>query len=315
MMLTASMVRMIKGAAASIILLLMTEPRGGNQEWLERYTGYTDKPVSAALSFLFENGMIVKTGDRGEYSYRLAGETMQLPLSLDQLGDGSQGDSIPDHNYPVDVLEITPIPEIKEIESEKYSDSPSLASGFNQNLESGIKPPPPGINAESENFRLNLAAIDQIGIREPARTRLARLKNITPRMIHYHCGTAGHLGRAIYRIEHGWTVPADWEPMDFAAGELQPSQPEPDPSRLEGVPEQIRIEWDAALAEAAGRLNRAEFSTWASCITLLGLDSGELVIGAGNPYAVTWLGQHLRPLLVDRLAFPVRFEVRHESPG
>ena len=57
MMLTASTVRAVKGAAASIILLLMVDPRGGNQEWLERYTGYTDKPVSAALSFLFENGM------------------------------------------------------------------------------------------------------------------------------------------------------------------------------------------------------------------------------------------------------------------
>src|SRR3990172_4739905 len=263
MMLTASMVRMIKGAAASIILLLMAEPRGGNQEWLERYTGYTDKPVSAALSFLFENGMIVKTGDRGEYSYRLAGETRQLPLSPDQLGDGSQGDSIPDHNSPVNVLEITPIPEIKEIESEKYSDSPSLASGFNQNLESGIKPPPPGINAESENFRLNLAAIDQIGIREPARTRLARLKNITPRLVQYHCGTAGHLGRAIYRIEHGWKVPADWHAMDFTSGDSELPQSEPTAeSQLEVIPEQIRAEWGAALADAAGRLNRAEFSTW-----------------------------------------------------
>lgn len=160
-MLTATTVRMVKGAAASIILLLMTEPRGGNQEWLERYTGYSDKPVSTALSFLLENGMIVKTGDRGEYSYRLAGETRQLPLSPDHLGDGSKDESIPDHNYPVDIFEISPISDAKgakEIESEKYSDSPSLASGFNQNLDSGIKPPPPGFNAESENFRLNLPA-------------------------------------------------------------------------------------------------------------------------------------------------------------
>ncbi|HWR66993.1 MAG TPA: hypothetical protein VN364_12830, partial [Bellilinea sp.] len=158
MMLTASMVRGLKGAAASIILLLMTEPRGGNQEWLERYTGYTDKPISAALSFLFENGMIVKTGDRGEYSYRLAGETRQLPLSLDQLGDGSQAESIPDQSLPGDVIEIVSME--TETESEKYSDSTSLASGFNQNPDSGINPPPPGFNTESEIFRLNLAAID-----------------------------------------------------------------------------------------------------------------------------------------------------------
>jgi len=311
MMLTASMVRMIKGAAASIILLLMTEPRGGNQEWLERYTGYTDKPISNALSFLLENGMIFKTGDRGEYSYRLAGGITQLPLSPDLLGDGLKDEPTPDDSNPVDVLEIAPVAAVDKIESEIFRLDP-LASRSNQNLEPGINPlaRDPG---QSEIFRLNLAAIDQFGIREPARTRLAKLKHVTPRLVQYHCAHADKLGQAIFRIEHNWKVPADWEPMDFSRGGTRPPEPKPIAPPLDAVPEQIRAEWGAAIAGLAGELNRAEFETWVRCITLIGLDAGELVIGANNPFAVDWLEQHVKRRLDERLGLEVRFEVRHES--
>jgi len=43
-------------------------------------------------------------------------------------------------------------------------------------------------------------------IREPARSRLARLAHVTPELIEYHCATAPNSGMAIYRIEHGWPV-------------------------------------------------------------------------------------------------------------
>jgi hypothetical protein len=50
-----------------------------------------------------------------------------------------------------------------------------------------------------------LAALDAGGIREPARSRLARCEHVTVELIEYHTQTAS-AGQAIYRIEHNWPV-------------------------------------------------------------------------------------------------------------
>lgn len=293
-MLTASAVRMVKGAAASIILLLMTEPRGGNQAWLERYTGYTDKPVNQALAFLLENGMIIRTGDRGEYAYRLAGNAMQLPLPVDQLVEPSGTE-----------------PTTNEIESEIFRLDP-LASRFNQNqeLEESIKPLARA-ETEPEIFRLNMQALDKAGIREPARSRLARLDHVTPQLIRYHCGAAPNPGLAIYRIEHRWRVPEGWiDPTPD--GEYRDAVPQP--SDLEPIPGELTIAFEDARNSLAGELSRADYETWVRSIFPAGVDGEILVIGAGNSMAVTWLEMHVKRRFDELMGSPTRFVVRNGSP-
>ncbi|HWR66100.1 MAG TPA: DnaA N-terminal domain-containing protein [Bellilinea sp.] len=100
--------------------------------------------------------------------------------------------------------------------------------------------------------------------------------------------------------------------MDCPGGGCEPIQAEPlDP--LEALPPALQVEWDAALGELGGEISRVDFQTWVSCTTPLGLDRGTLVIGTGNPFAATWLEQHVQPRLITRLGRPVRFEVRHGS--
>jgi hypothetical protein len=60
-----AVVKECKGAALSILVLLATNQQLGGgavtQEWLERHSGYTDKPVSQALAYLSETGRISRT--------------------------------------------------------------------------------------------------------------------------------------------------------------------------------------------------------------------------------------------------------------
>jgi len=58
---TNQMVRELKGPALSVVVLLILNPGGVSQEFLERSSGYTDKPISQALAYLAETGRIVKT--------------------------------------------------------------------------------------------------------------------------------------------------------------------------------------------------------------------------------------------------------------
>lgn len=90
---TNQMVRELKGPALSVVVLLILNPGGVSQEFLERSSGYTDKPISQALAYLRETGRIVKT--RAGWSL-IAG--LQLPLTyqeclpcgdnLDTIGQG-----------------------------------------------------------------------------------------------------------------------------------------------------------------------------------------------------------------------------------
>src|SRR5512139_3800537 len=72
------LVRELKGAPISIILVLGFAGQGVTQEWIERATGYTDKPVSQALAYLEEIGLV----DHTRAGWMLTGEARQLPLGL-----------------------------------------------------------------------------------------------------------------------------------------------------------------------------------------------------------------------------------------
>lgn len=308
-MLTAATVRMVKGAAASIILLLLIEPTGGNQDWLKRYTGYSDKTVSEALAFLIENGQIIRTGDRGVYSYRLASGVTQLPLSAEQLEE-SEIEESEIEALPEPETEPEPEPE-SEIESEILRlDDPLASSGFNQTLESGLIKPPAREQTETEKIRLKLEELDRHGIREPARSRLARLDYVTPRAIRYHCMTADNFGLAIYRIEHRWRVRDGW--IDPTPDEDIPPEAEPAADlQLASAPVDLAAKFTAVISDLAGELSRQDYETWVRNAAPAGMQDGCLVIGTGNQMAAAWLEEHIKKRLQDGIGAAVKFEVRN----
>lgn len=188
-MFTVSMVRLLKGCPLACVFALMIaqQDRLGAQgaEWLERATGYTDKPVSQALLFLQEQGVISRNG---RYLWQLCGEFVQLPLGRVQLLDGLEAKGVGN------------IPTHPSSSSSRYIDSNlSESTTTSQTLSA----------AESEKFRLDegvLAALDVAKIREPARSRLAGLEWVTVELIEYHMRTAEKPGLAIYRIKNNWPI-------------------------------------------------------------------------------------------------------------
>jgi hypothetical protein len=51
----------LKGAPLAILITLSLVRQPVTKEWLERTTGYTDKPASQALAYLTENGLALGT--------------------------------------------------------------------------------------------------------------------------------------------------------------------------------------------------------------------------------------------------------------
>lgn len=76
------MVRELKGAPLSILFALTIVQQRVSQAWLEGVTGYTDKTISTALSYLEEVGL----ADHTSAGWKLTGAAKQLPLPL-QLED------------------------------------------------------------------------------------------------------------------------------------------------------------------------------------------------------------------------------------
>lgn len=75
------MVRELKGAPLSILFALSIVHVRVSQAWLEGVTGYTDKPISSALSYLEEVGL----ADHTSSGWKLTGKAKQLPLPLEEL--------------------------------------------------------------------------------------------------------------------------------------------------------------------------------------------------------------------------------------
>ncbi len=70
--------RALKGAPLSCLFALMFANQPVGKAWLSRMTGYSDKPVAAALDYLFEMGYVTSNG-RYE-SWQINSQAIQLPL-------------------------------------------------------------------------------------------------------------------------------------------------------------------------------------------------------------------------------------------
>jgi hypothetical protein len=96
-----AVVKECKGAALSLLVLLETnrELGGGavTQEWLERHSGYTDKPVSQALAYLSETGRIAMTAAGWVLVPTPAPPPDPLPISKSEM---ERGNSAPPQSLP-----------------------------------------------------------------------------------------------------------------------------------------------------------------------------------------------------------------------
>lgn len=132
------LVRELKGAPLSIVLALQLA--GGvpvTQEWLERNTGYSDKPIAKGLAYLQEHGFVV----RGSSGWMLA-QAQQLPLPVEQVeaaDEAGETDAKPtdgrnysDSSINIKGLEVKESKEMININSagRKFSDSPDVGQAL-----------------------------------------------------------------------------------------------------------------------------------------------------------------------------------------
>ena len=110
------MVRELKGAPLSIIMVLSLVQQRVSQEYLERSTGYTDKPVSQALAYLQEIGLADHTRSGWQL---IKSDRIQLPLPLALEGE--------------EIEQAEPVPENKTVNelSRNISDSLKLEEEVN----------------------------------------------------------------------------------------------------------------------------------------------------------------------------------------
>jgi hypothetical protein len=306
--LTTAMLRTLKGSPLSVLMALALAGQPVSATWLETVTGYTDKSIQSGLNVLVEFGLATRNG---RYYWQIADGVAQLPLMVPELEELAEEI----FEAPVD-----PEPAVEiSIDSEKFRlgiiPSQSLASGFNQNLDQKESSNPPLARGpdDSEKFRLNSAALDENGIREPARSRLAALEHVHPRLIRYHCARATNTGMAVYRIEHNWAVPDDWEdPIEWedVVGEQTTGEdPDDQPEVLTSAPPKLIEEFRRAINKVGA--SPAEFHTWLLPLQPAGLDTtGALVALAGNRFACDWLDLHVKRRLEEILGVDLRFEVR-----
>lgn len=304
MQLTTAMLRALKGSPISVLMALALAGQPVTVSWLEAITGYTDKSVSRALQALQEFGLITRNG---RYAWQLAGGVVQLPLMVPELDEPEEPQEPPSGEPPTETIDG----EARDPEKFRLGKIPSPAllasSGFNQNLDSSINQPLARQPADPVNFRVNSRELEQGGIREPARSRLAALAHVTPRLVRYHCATAPNSGLSVYRIEHGWPVPEDW--VDPA--EIDP--PDDPPAARQGgdlrpAPAEMVERFDAAISALGGELSRADWATWVQPLELAGVDpGGALVARIGNHVAARWLEDHnIQSTLEGLLGAPLR---------
>jgi len=190
-----AVVKECKGAALSVLVLLATNrDLGGGavtQEWLERHSGYTDKPVSQALAYLRETGRITRTS----LGWVLADSTSlpgalpaasptpgsldrQQPAHADPSGEEDQGQT---------PLSPPPLPfEVKA--GRKLSDRPPATSAIDpdqdtdlaEEEQAGIIP----TRVNLEHVEANLAAFKKWGVGRNEKTIvLSAQPDVTPQQI------------------------------------------------------------------------------------------------------------------------------------
>jgi len=169
----------LRGVQPMIFLAYMLVRQAMTVKELQVCTGLSDDAIRPALESLAAKGFLFKqTGEHGR--------TIWLPRGDTFFGRAFQN----------------PLPADSGALSSSSSTSGSVITSYLP-LEEEEAP-------ESAPSGLCLAALDAAGIREPKRSRLAKLEHVTVDLIKAHVERAKReglpLGTAIHRIEYNWTV-------------------------------------------------------------------------------------------------------------
>lgn len=181
-----TVLRSLKGAPLSCLMALMFATQPVGKLWLSRITGYSDKPVAAALEYLLEMGFVTTAG-RYE-SWQIKQNVFQLPLAPDN-----------------------PLPE----SSRNYSDSLPTTTAINIDSSNVDKKAVVVAKEELETYKHYFSECHQIlksaGIGEPMATRLASMEHATPYYLIAHTQQARkdktNIRLLIHRIRSNDTAP------------------------------------------------------------------------------------------------------------
>jgi len=305
------LVRTLKGAPLSILLILKMIGQPATAEYLERTSGYSDKPVNAALQLLEEYGLISRNG---RYAWQICDNARQLPLM-----------------NLLDVPKIEPDSQ-EEVTLLSEADKSDSNSGTRNNSESELFRVPSSSSTlnldskelevkglqllepadDSEKFRVseNLAACDAAEIHEPKRSKLSKLPHVTAALIRYHTQTAATIPLAIYRIEKGWRIKDGWIdtiPVSVIAcysecsrANVQSAEPE--------LPDEAAQVWEQARAALAKKLRTVDYQTWVVPLKLVSFDDRGYQVRACNQRGGEWVVQHALALLQNELQAEIRIE-------
>lgn len=201
------MVRELKGAPLSILMVLTMVHQRVLQGYLERATGYTDKPISKALAYMREVGLVDETCSGWQL---IKEKVMQLPLILELEEDNSSSNKgIDPSNKGFQPLVIQP----DDVQlSRNNSDSLITTTLSNNELNSSVVVISNNetIRKNSE-FEANLEEFKQCGISRNKRTEsLASMRHVTPPYIRAHLKALNKndsKGLAIMRMEQAENPP------------------------------------------------------------------------------------------------------------
>jgi len=184
----------LRGSQALVVLAFLIVRQGMAIADLSATTGLDDDTVRKAVKALASKGNLLRQrGAHGREIWIPAGQT------LFALGDQNP----------------------KTSDSDRFQNPKTSDSGRNLLSSSSVarnslllEEEEQEESPESENFGLCLAACDAAGIREPKRSKISRLKRMTPELIRAHVEWGREqgvpLGSVIYRLEHGWTPPTKY---------------------------------------------------------------------------------------------------------
>lgn len=197
-------VRELKGAPLSILIALTMVHQRVTQEWLERSTGYTDKPVSQALAYMQEHGLV----DHTSAGWMLTGQARQLPLPLALLPEEGGAEEKPDTDDP------------SRNNSDSLNNIITITDSLNQQKEeSNSNNTPPSRNFSDSDgsppdYEATIQELKAAGVVGPRLVKLARLPHVSPAYVRawdaqlrWEKGDEYKPGLLIHVIESGSPAP------------------------------------------------------------------------------------------------------------
>lgn len=319
---TASTVRLLKGAPLSCFLLMSLAGQPVTAEYLERNSGYSDKPVLAALRLLEEYGLITHNE---RYAWQIADGVRQIPLIAqgefleDSISHSQFGNQIT--NNEVEALAQSSDEEKQEDVTLENIEENVCSQGYEGIMES--EQPQKEVtkntrkNSDTEKFRVPssrsltlevkqelkyplldrddpeklrvrnvLEALDRAGIREPKRSEIAQDRRVYPELVEYHVKTAPNCGMAIYRILHGWKIRSGWqaESMDDVRAQTHGKEPP--------VPDHLVSAWKRAQSSVETTMRAVDYQTWVAGLVVMGESDGVVSVDGHNDKTLAWVQEH-----------------------